>query len=193
VSSDTAGESVPVRLMNTIWADRGGVHDALTTAGDLSAWLGAVDPQTGPIAVRRKDLARFRTLRDALRRLAALLTDDDRAAAASATTDVERAVADVNAAAAAAPVRRVLAHRSGTLALAEAGSGNRATRALATIAQESIELLGGADGRRLRACHGPGCVLYFLKDHPRREWCSAACGNRMRVSRHYHRHAKRPG
>ena len=29
------------------------------------------------------------------------------------------------------------------------------------------------------------CVQYFVKDHPRREWCSAACGNRARVARHY--------
>jgi predicted RNA-binding Zn ribbon-like protein len=172
--------------MNTIWADRSGVHDALTTAGDLSAWLAAVDPAADPIAARRADLSRFRTLRDALRRLAALLTGDDRAAAASATAEVERAVADLNAAAAAAPVRPVLAHRDGALTLASPPAN--AEVALATIAQESIELLGGADGQRLRACHGPGCVLYFLKDHPRREWCSAACGNRMRVSRHYHRH-----
>ena len=41
---------------------------------------------------------------------------------------------------------------------------------------------------QLRACLGPGCVLYFVQQHPRREWCSAGCGNRARVARHYHRH-----
>ena len=39
-----------------------------------------------------------------------------------------------------------------------------------------------------RATHAPGCVLYFVQDHPRREWCSTACGNRARVARHYDRH-----
>src|SRR6266851_2221676 len=40
-------------------------------------------------------------------------------------------------------------------------------------------------GDQLRACHAPGCVLYFVKSHPRREWCSVACGNRARAARHY--------
>src|SRR5689334_18746832 len=94
------GEPMPVRLMNTIWADRSGVHDALATVRDLRAWLGAThpeDPATGA------DLNRFRALRDALRRLAALLTGDTRAAAASATIDVGQAVAEVNEIAALAP------------------------------------------------------------------------------------------
>ncbi|WP_317183827.1 CGNR zinc finger domain-containing protein [Intrasporangium sp.] len=39
----------------------------------------------------------------------------------------------------------------------------------------------------MRACYGPGCVLYFVREHTRREWCSAGCGNRARVARHYHR------
>jgi predicted RNA-binding Zn ribbon-like protein len=30
-------------------------------------------------------------------------------------------------------------------------------------------------------------VLVFLKQHPRREWCSAACGNRARQAGHYRR------
>jgi predicted RNA-binding Zn ribbon-like protein len=52
-------------------------------------------------------------------------------------------------------------------------------------ARESITLLGGPDAAKLRACHAPGCVLYFVKTHPRREWCSIACGNRARAARHY--------
>jgi predicted RNA-binding Zn ribbon-like protein len=34
----------------------------------------------------------------------------------------------------------------------------------------------------------PNCVLFFIKDHPRREWCSPGCGNRARVAHHYDRH-----
>ena len=51
----------------------------------------------------------------------------------------------------------------------------------------AVGLLGGADAARLRACYAPGCVLYFVKTHPRREWCSVACGNRVRAARHYQR------
>jgi predicted RNA-binding Zn ribbon-like protein len=55
---------------------------------------------------------------------------------------------------------------------------------------ETIELLTGDERPRLRACNAPGCVLYFVKDHPRRQWCSNACGNRARAARHYQRHRK---
>jgi len=59
---------------------------------------------------------------------------------------------------------------------------------LSSIAHQSIDLLVGEDRVNLRACYAPGCVLYFVKDHPRREWCSHACGNRARAARHYRRH-----
>jgi predicted RNA-binding Zn ribbon-like protein len=59
--------------------------------------------------------------------------------------------------------------------------------ALGAVAQDAIELLTGPEATTLRACHAPGCVLYFVKTHPRREWCSEACGNRVRAARHYRR------
>ena len=61
------------------------------------------------------------------------------------------------------------------------------TTGLAQVAEQAAELLGGQDAARLRACYAPGCVLYFIKTHPRREWCSVACGNRVRAARHYQR------
>jgi predicted RNA-binding Zn ribbon-like protein len=178
-------EPVPVRLLNTIWADRNGVHDALTTSGDLRAWLAATYPDD---KTRGADLARFRALRDALRRLAALLTGDDRTAAASATTDVKRAVATVNEAAALAPGWPQLALRGGELRQTVAGPATAGGRLLSTIAHEAIALFTGGNRAELRACYAPGCVLYFVQDPPRRAWCSTACGNRARVARHYERH-----
>src|SRR5690349_1868722 len=74
-----AAEPLPVQLMNTVRADRGVVRDALTTPGELRAWLRSVCPHD---TVRGADLERFRVLRDALRRLAAVVTTDDRPAAA---------------------------------------------------------------------------------------------------------------
>ena len=63
-----------------------------------------------------------------------------------------------------------------------------ATRsALAGLGHEAIELFTGPAAVNLRACNAPGCVLYFVKSHPRREWCSEACGNRARAARHYQR------
>ncbi len=58
-------------------------------------------------------------------------------------------------------------------------------RLLGGLAADAIEFL--ASGPELRACLAPGCVLYFVKDHPRRAWCSTGCGNRVRAARHYAR------
>jgi predicted RNA-binding Zn ribbon-like protein len=182
-------EPVPVRLMNTIWADRHGVHDALTTTENLRAWLTAVTAEEQP-ALDSGDLSRFRTLRDALRRLAALVTDDTRPAAASATTDVDKATDDVNRAARQALTWPHLDYEDGELVASESGKATPGLRVLSSIAKESIELLTGDDRPRLRACNAPGCVLYFVKHHSRREWCSNACGNRARAARHYQRHHK---
>ncbi|SFB16016.1 Conserved protein containing a Zn-ribbon-like motif, possibly RNA-binding [Amycolatopsis marina] len=185
-------EPAPVRLMSTIWADRGGVHDSLRTIGDLRAWLTAVhepdDGDPGGWELTRRDVDRFRTLRDALRRLAALLTEDSRPAAESATTDLGRAVADVNHTVTQATTWPQLDLDEGRLRRRTTGTATPATRSLATIATDAVELFTGEDRLLLRACYAPGCVLYFVKDHPRREWCCTACGNRARAARHYQRH-----
>ena len=62
---------------------------------------------------------------------------------------------------------------------------------LAELARAGVALLGGPDRQRLQVCHAPGCGLFFVKQHPRREWCSTACGNRARAARHYSRHYSR--
>ncbi|WP_412542884.1 CGNR zinc finger domain-containing protein [Longispora sp. K20-0274] len=185
-------EPVPIRLMNTVWADRHGVHDALTSRDDLRAWLAHTGLGPAGTAVTDGDVTAHRALRDALRRLAALLTDDTRPAAASATTDLDRAVADVNAAAATSPPVPGLRLRDGTLHRTDTTTGPTPAAALSTVATAAVDLLTSATARDLRACHAPGCVLYFLKDHPRREWCSTACGNRARAARHYRKHRDTP-
>jgi predicted RNA-binding Zn ribbon-like protein len=199
-SAPFLGEPLPVELMNTIWADRDGVHDSLADPDEALAWLLAVASRIErPIdddlalvqAGDRAPIARsLRRLRDALRRLAAGATRDDRPAAASPTRDIEAAAAELNRAAAAAP-------RWSAIELAEGANPRRVTRsakpapeaAISQIADAAITLLTGPEREALRACHAPGCVLYFVKQHPRREWCSAACGNRARVARHYQRHS----
>jgi predicted RNA-binding Zn ribbon-like protein len=184
----TPGEPVPVRLMNTIWADRGGVHDALNNRGQLGDWLRVVGRTTTPVTVTKDDLVIALRLRDALRRLAALLTEDDRPAAVSATPDVSTAIDELNTIASSAATPR-LQLRHGALELDTSPVGRPVPAALAAVATESIDLLTDTTAPLLRACHAPGCVLYFVKDHPRREWCSAACGNRARAARHYARHS----
>jgi predicted RNA-binding Zn ribbon-like protein len=175
--------------MNTIWADRHGVHDVLTTRGNLSEWFRVVGLSPEPIAATETDLNTGRRLRDALRRLAALLTEDSRPGA-SVTDDLGAAIRQVNAVASASPGHQ-LRLGDGVLIRDTAGSGRSARAALAAVATEAIDLLAGPDAQLLRACYAPGCVIYFVKDHPRREWCSNTCGNRARAARHYARRTER--
>ena len=181
----------PVRLMNTIWADRHGVHEALTTPADLARWLTATGLTHTEPAVTATDLHTAVTLRDALRRLAALKTQDTRPTARSAMRNIDAAVHVVNETAAAGPCRNTLDVLGGRLRLRPTAPTADPTIALATVAAEAIELLTAPDAV-LNACHAPGCVLYFIKDHPRREWCSTGCGNRARAARHYRRHHPTP-
>jgi predicted RNA-binding Zn ribbon-like protein len=173
----TPDEPRPVLLMNTIWANRSQVNDDLTTVGGLRDFLG--------VPVDQGDLEAFRALRQALRDLAGVLTEDTRAIARD--RDLDRAVAEVNRAARSAPQWPRLTVRDGELLRDNESEGSPARQALASIAAEAVELFTGPDRVSLRACHAPGCVLYFVKDHPRREWCSPSCGNRVRAARHYRR------
>jgi predicted RNA-binding Zn ribbon-like protein len=182
-------EPLPVRLMNTVWADRHGVHDDLTSVDRLRRWF----EQTGlPGAAQLgpQDLAAFRRLRDATRRIAAHLTGDDRPTARTGPADVAAALAVLNEDAASCSPTLVL-DEDGRPALRWHPGPREADRSRAELALAVARLLGDAEAGLLRACHGPGCVLYFRKDHPRRGWCSAGCGNRARVARHYERHRVR--
>ncbi|KOV80717.1 hypothetical protein ADL03_31805 [Nocardia sp. NRRL S-836] len=173
----TPDEPRPVLLMNTIWASRSQVNDDLTTVAGLSDFLG--------FATGEDDLRAFRALRQALRDLAAVLTRDTRPVAQD--RDLARAVEDLNRSARRAVAWPQLAAEDGELVRHDDGEGAPADRALAAIAAEAVELFTGEQRDRLRACYAPGCVLYFVKDHPRREWCSPGCGNRVRAARHYRR------
>jgi predicted RNA-binding Zn ribbon-like protein len=181
-------EPVPVRLMNTIWADRTGAHDDLTTQDDLSAWLQSLSAADQPPPVTRRQLAAARQLRDALRRLAAFVTADTRPAAASIIAKVDVAIETVNRAATATPPAPRLTRHGELLRTTTAADRPTIATALAAIAIAAIDLFASDTTTALRACHAPGCVLYFVKDHPRREWCSNTCGNRARAARHYRRH-----
>lgn len=71
-------------------------------------------------------------------------------------------------------------------------TASRADVVLGAFAADAVELLTGPRRDDLRACGAPGCILLYLKNHPRRAWCSNTCGNRARQARHYQR-ARRTG
>ncbi|SDM83299.1 CGNR zinc finger domain-containing protein [Allokutzneria albata] len=177
-------EPLPIRLMNTIWADRHGRHDDLGTVRGLEEWLGR-SGIPAESTVDSADLAAFRRLRDALRRVAAHVTADERPVAASATKDLDTAIAELNSVAVARTP--LLVRRGADLALEWTTSAQGASHALSVLGLAAARLFT-EDAEALRACYGPGCVLYFGKDHPRRGWCSPGCSNRARAARHYERH-----
>ncbi|RKS78721.1 putative RNA-binding Zn ribbon-like protein [Actinomadura pelletieri DSM 43383] len=196
------GEPLAVEFMNTVWADRSGIHDALTTADEIAAWLRA-SPQIPGCADRElhhwlavastRDLEktgmRLRELRDAVRRLAATQTDDPREHAASRVADHVHAVSVINHATARAPHWSRLDWHDGVDPGRRVQTASKTPAVItAGIAEQAIHLFTSEKRHGLRTCLAPGCVLYFIKQHPRREWCSAACGNRARAARHYQRH-----
>ncbi|WP_328996570.1 ABATE domain-containing protein [Kribbella sp. NBC_01245] len=179
------GEPLPIELANATYAVRGHLQDGLETTEQLAFWLEQVrsrlplPPSDADLRdVNQQDLATARELRDAIRALAG--------AAVDRTAPPQPALDALNGCVRTAPSWREL--RWADAPSAEARNDARPiTAALADIAELAVDLFAGPALADLRACHAPGCVLFFLKDHPRREWCSAGCGNRARVARHYQR------
>src|SRR6266567_145176 len=136
------GLPLPLELANTLLAQSGQLHDALTTPGAL----------------------------------------------AEGTPPPRAALQMLNDLSAEAPQFARLDWVEGATHLTMVDVTEVGTTALAIVARASVQLLAGPDRERISACHAPGCVLFFLKERRRRDWCSAACGNRARVARHYRRH-----
>jgi len=60
----------------------------------------------------------------------------------------------------------------------------------ALFCEETARFIASMDPERLKACENPSCILYFYDTsrNRQRRWCSMeACGNRVKVNRHYHR------
>jgi predicted RNA-binding Zn ribbon-like protein len=176
------GEPPVVRFMNTVWGDRFGTHDALESEADLVIVLKALGLEVER-EVTPRDLERARRLRDALRRLAAAATHDERTRAAT-DLSMQAGLKEVNSTLRDLPPRRL-----------EHAEDRWSFQAMATTVRHALAELAGQGGRLMvdpeqpvRACYAPGCVLYFVQHHARREWCSPECGNRARAARHYARH-----
>ncbi|MFI6448598.1 CGNR zinc finger domain-containing protein [Kitasatospora sp. NPDC050543] len=179
------GEPLPIELANATYAVRGRLVDGLQSVEQAAAWFRDhrgrfAEPiaDTDLLAAGPSELAAVRALRDAIRELAAV--------AVRGGPPPRAAVAEVNRQVRSAARWRELSWEAGPQSLARSAAAP-VTTALAEIAEAAVDLFGGDAVGLLRACQAPGCVLYFVKDHPRREWCSAACGTRARAARHYER------
>jgi predicted RNA-binding Zn ribbon-like protein len=185
------GEPPAIELANTAYAVRGRPQEGLAGREELAAWLRDVRPRLATrltdqdlLGADEHDLRAARALRDAVRALAA--------AAVHRTPPPHGAVDTVNEAARAAPHWRALTWGGddpGTEAPSATAhsAGRPVAAALAELAESAISLFTGPGLAALRACQGPRCVLFYVKNHPRRTWCSPACGNRARAARHQRR------
>ncbi|MFI9169612.1 CGNR zinc finger domain-containing protein [Streptomyces lincolnensis] len=163
-------------------------QDAVDLAG-LTAWVRA-HPQAAPDAVGfvadEETLTAVRELRAAVRALfaRAVRPGEPSPADAARLLPAPEALRRLNTAAARTPTVPVL-YWDDVVRHQAAGAGEQL---VAVLARAAIGFLAGPDRRRLRARHAPRCVRYFLKEHPRQEWCEPSCGNRARVARHHARH-----
>ncbi|MCX5599390.1 ABATE domain-containing protein [Streptomyces phaeochromogenes] len=171
----------------------GGVADDLATAEGLTAWV-RERPETSAHGFEADDtdLAAVRDVRAAVRALfaRAVLPGEPSPADAARLMPVRDAVERLNTRAALTPTVPVLSWTEGADPAVCQEPAHGDAELTATLARAAIAFLASPDRQRLRACHAPRCVRYFLKDHPRQEWCKPSCGNRARVARHHERHKK---
>ncbi|WP_309111312.1 ABATE domain-containing protein [Saccharothrix sp.] len=167
-------EPTAVRLLNTRWWDRGRLRDGLAEPEHLRRWVAAVRPE---VPVQDGDLAAFRSLRDALHALVGHALGEDVAA--------EEPLAVVNAVVANAPSRPEYVLTPAGVARRTGRDATPVERLLADVAEELLELLLAG---RLARCQAHGCGHLYTQKPRHRQWCSAKCGNRVRVARHYQRH-----
>ncbi|MEU7721516.1 CGNR zinc finger domain-containing protein [Streptomyces tibetensis] len=135
-------------------------------------------------------LAAVRALRAAVRALfaRAVRPGEPSPADAARLMPVPDAVRHLNEAAARTPTVPVLDWPEGVTPVVHRRPADAGDDLTASLAHAVIAFLASPDRDRLRACHAPRCVRYFLKEHPRQEWCKPSCGNRARVARHHQRH-----
>ena len=171
----------------------GGVADDLGEPTGLTAWVRAhpdMVPNVAAYEAEDAELTAVRELRAAVRALfaRAVRPGEPSPADAARLLPVPEAVELLNAAAARTPTVPVLRWPDGSGPAVRRRAARGEGELTAVLAQAVIGFLAGPDRERLRACHAPRCVRYFIKEHPRQEWCKPSCGNRARVARHHERH-----
>src|SRR4051794_15628765 len=161
-------EPLAIELHNTLYAVSGTAFDGL--ADEAGEWLEALAYRFPEVEGDWPGVDELSALREAVR----FALD---AVVAGAVPDAT-ALDAINAAAARASNSPAAVWVEGDkpYLASDFHGASRADIVIGTLAADAIDLVTG--DYEVRACGAPGCVLLFLKDHPRREWCSNACGNR---------------
>ena len=175
-----ADELLAITFANTYRAVRGVPRDSLAGPAFVREWIaqhpGEHSGDDSDVEPDVDEVTRFVAVRDAIRSLAA--------AASHREQLPPDAVAMINDAAAGAPRWPRLEVRETGATAVERTTADPVTAALARVAGSAVALFGGPLVTHVRACGNPSCLQFFVTRHHRREWCSEACGNRVRVLRH---------
>jgi predicted RNA-binding Zn ribbon-like protein len=186
------GESAyaSLALVNTRLLRSGSMVDLLAETPAAGAWLELHRPQRGGsslgtrpgIVLTPAEGIQLIELRESFRALFEARVDRRPPPA--------RAVATVNAAAAAAPlVPDLMWTTAEGPRIAELRLGRSVgAKAMAYLAVDAMNLLTSPSATELAACGAHGCIRWFLRTHASRQWCSTRCGDRVRAARHYARH-----
>ncbi|WP_235558422.1 ABATE domain-containing protein [Sphaerimonospora mesophila] len=187
-----------LEFVSTIGMLRTGPVDRLADVAETTTWCREhaaalrVDPDSFTATETLRD--EIVELRQAIRALFARAVSPGPASAADADRlpPFRPSLDLVNATAMAVPVAPMLDWPDDDVPVAHvvpAVPAGESERIRAVLAASAVELLAGPYREKLRTCPAPRCVLYFVKEHPRQEWCSVACGNRARAARHYRQHS----
>ncbi|MBN6057274.1 ABATE domain-containing protein, partial [Nonomuraea sp. RK-328] len=169
------GGRLSLDLVNTYRDRKTGGRETLREPTDLTAWLAAAGHPG--VSAGEELLDRTRALRDAV----SGCVDAVLAGSPSAPADVD--LVNTWASRRRPPVLQL----APDLSLLRLAAPDPGAAALAEIAHDAVELLGGDDRYHLRVCASPICGLRFVdrSNAGRRQWCSMRrCGNREKVRLH---------
>lgn len=184
IQSTILGQALPVELGNTVFVMGGQRLDAFAATDGVAAWLDAVKGRLRtpvPTADERLRIALVE-LREVVR--------DALASAAAGQPPGATTTKALNATARAAPSWLELRNDRDGIRSLELRRGPPLVQLTASLAEDTIALVTGADRSRIRACPAPGCIGHFIQTDPRRLYCTELCGTRARVNRLRHRRSQ---
>lgn len=174
------------------WRGSDAPSESLNGIGDLLDWLAGVAALPAEIIAGAREC-----IRGDSKRAQALLGDAIAlreaiygifSAVAAGEGPLDRELASLNDALAAAPRRRRLAWRDGGYGWQIETVDVTAANLLAPVLWSASELLLNAAHRRIRRCANDRCLWLFVDTSKSgtRRWCDmGACGNRAKAARHY--------
>jgi predicted RNA-binding Zn ribbon-like protein len=182
VTWEWLGQDLALDIANTVSISDGAEHDLIARVSDYERWAAAEGSALGfdpderlALGVARSQLLE---LRPAVRAVIA--------AAAETRELPPGAVSALNRASRSAPSWVEL--DPATRRIRSRGRVETAKRLLAAYARAAMALVGNSTAEEIRRCPAPSCGMFYRPGRSDQRWCSAQCGSRARVARHYRAH-----